>query len=157
MLYIVMSDSHGNKYNLRKIIEYSKTSWPIDKFIFLGDGIADIISLISDGVLNSDECVIVKGNCDFFSQFDKEIIIEDSNIKIFATHGNKYGVKYGLETIAEAAREIGAKIVLFGHTHLECNTIINDIALINPGSCSSNLQFVLLEIDNNSYYATLFN
>ena len=36
--------------------------------------------------------------------------------KIFITHGDLYGVKYGMTNIYYKGKEVGADIVLFGHS-----------------------------------------
>lgn len=157
MLYVIISDSHGNKNNVKKIIEYSKNSWNIDKFVYLGDGIQDFISLIDEGILHEDECIMVKGNCDINSNEKDELLIKDGNTKILITHGHKFSVKFGLEKISKKAKMESAKIVLFGHTHIEIIKELDNITFINPGSCSTNIQFALLEINNGKHYETLFN
>ncbi len=60
--------------------------------------------------------------------------------KIFLTHGDLYGVKYGTERLGYAAEERGADIVLFGHTHIPHEEYISaqkPYYLFNPGSISS--------------------
>ena len=56
--------------------------------------------------------------------------------KIFCTHGHLYHVKSGLYTVVCAAREAGANLLLFGHTHEALETYDDGLYILNPGSCS---------------------
>ena len=47
---------------------------------------------------------------------------QDDGIKIFFTHGHKWGVKYSTDRLFYKAKEIGAQIALFGHTHTAATT-----------------------------------
>lgn len=90
--------------------------------------------------------VYVLGNNDrsvFDVPFDK--FFEFGGKKIFLTHGHNYGVKMSLLRITMKARELGADICIFGHTH--CRLLNHDdIWLINPGSARSG--YAVLCIDN---------
>ena len=46
-----------------------------------------------------------------------------------------YGVKYDLDTLAEAAAARGAEVALFGHTHIPLEEQRGTVLLFNPGSC----------------------
>ena len=59
----------------------------------------------------------VRGNCDFGSDLPLTGEFTAQGVKIFYTHGHYYGVKSGLYTLACAARERGAQVALYGHTH----------------------------------------
>ena len=56
-------------------------------------------------------------------------------VVIFYTHGHMYGVKYDLDTLADAAAARGAEVALFGHTHKPIALQKNGVFLFNPGSC----------------------
>jgi predicted phosphodiesterase len=64
-----------------------------------------------------------------------------SGKKILFTHGDLYGVKYGMDGITSLARENGADIALFGHTHIPLERYISDgerpLYLFNPGSAGA--------------------
>ena len=102
--------------------------------LFLGDGCSDISELserFCDRIFYS-----VKGNNDFSSAepFTREINLLGH--RLFMTHGHMYNVKYGLSSILQAARERGADIALFGHTHERYLNYDSDsgIYLFNPGA-----------------------
>lgn len=132
-----MSDSHGNKANVEKII---KANPDAEMFIHLGDGereVADIrirypnIKLIS-----------VRGNCDWSGESPDYAIAEcgvslnGEAVKIFCTHGHRYYVKDGTETLRSVARDNGCCAALFGHTHERYIACEDGIDIMNPGSCS---------------------
>ena len=56
-------------------------------------------------------------------------------VVIFYTHGHMYGVKYDLDTLADAASARGAEVALFGHTHIPHAETRSGVFLFNPGSC----------------------
>ena len=56
-------------------------------------------------------------------------------VLIFYTHGHMYGVKYDLDTLADAASARGAEVALFGHTHIPHAETRSKVFLFNPGSC----------------------
>jgi len=119
-----------------------------DAVIFLGDGLRDIEYAELDGI--SAYCV--RGNCDstvFSTAFapDEHIITLGSK-KIFITHGHRYGVKGLLSPLINRARELGADVALFGHTHEPFEKHIGieneygialdkPLWLMNPGSIGS--------------------
>lgn len=131
MRIIVMSDSHGDFARVRRIFEENPGA---ELFLHLGDGAGDFQQA---GRLFPDVPKIgVRGNCDF--GFDrklaKDATLELEGKKLYFTHGDLWGVKYGLDEIEEAGRERGADIVLFGHTHRAIAEYREGLWLINPGS-----------------------
>lgn len=151
MLIAVVSDTHRDIYYIKKVRELIKNA---DILIHLGDNVDDIEVLTKDfnGLVYA-----VKGNCDFAGGFPSEQIIEVKGTKIFITHGHKYGVKYDLNNLYFKAREVEAKMALFGHTHTSQIEEECGIILMNPGSASmprmSKHSIGYIEIDehNNIY------
>ena len=130
MRIVVFSDTHGNFSAMHKIF---KRNGNADLFIFLGDGENELeqlkIQYIDCKILN------VSGNCDVCSSAlnSREITLPGGH-KIFFTHGNKWGVKYSTDKLLVKAKEIGADIVLFGHTHCRYCETRDGVFLLNPGS-----------------------
>lgn len=122
---MICSDSHGSKARIDKLFE----NYKFDYFIFLGDGLTDL----GDWELLGN-VYAVSGNCDFFSVTESERMLEIACKQIFITHGHKYGVKYGLATLSKYARNHGADIVLYGHTHNYNVEDIDGITFANPGT-----------------------
>lgn len=129
MKILVISDTHGKIDKLVSSIASRKEKY--SKLIFLGDYIEDGEKIAK--ILGLDY-EIVAGNGDYFSSYREEKLIEIENTKIFLTHGHKYKVNYGIDTLYYKALELGAKIVLFGHTHIPVNLVDNNILFMNPGS-----------------------
>lgn len=125
-----IGDTHKNKYSinlaLKKINELKA-----DIVIHLGDCIDDI-EVIKAGF--QGEVLGVVGNCDCTSRFPNNQVIDINRKKIFFTHGDLYGVKNSLSSILYKGEEVGADIILFGHTHISMMEEVNNIILMNPGS-----------------------
>ena len=153
MLFAVFSDSHGNKENLKRIISYCKSNYKIDKFIYLGDGLQDIYDLIRDNVLSYENTVMVRGNCDLFSTDEDEVLLEFEDVRIVVCHGHLFGVKHTLDHLIKHAHQLGAKVVLHGHTHIQNIEQRDGIYVINPGASSVQPDFIILEVEKGRFYA----
>ncbi|MEN8079220.1 metallophosphoesterase [Clostridioides difficile] len=130
MLIAVISDSHGNKSSISKI---KKKISIAQVLLFLGDGENDLKEITEDF---NGEVYAVRGNCDFKGIYPEERIIEIQGKKIFMCHGHRYGVKHGYNSIFYRGKEVGADIVLFGHSHLPIIEEHDGLILMNPGSIS---------------------
>ena len=117
MKIVVASDSHGRTDYLKKVINKEQA----DYYLHCGDS-CDVSEEIYP-------FISVRGNCDFYIK-ERELLLKIGEYKIFMTHGHLY---YGLSLLYKA-KEIGADIVLTGHTHRRDIEIIDDILFINPGS-----------------------
>lgn len=129
MRIVLVSDSHGNRDSLERLIETEQ----FDYLFFLGDGLSDL------GIYDNLENIIaISGNCDFFSVVPNERIVQIGKYMVLATHGNKYSVKSGLNQIREVAEKESVNFVFFGHTHKPLIEKVNNIYYINPGSFHKN-------------------
>lgn len=143
----VLSDTHMMKRYMDKTIPYLKEC---DLIIHAGDNFSDskyIHNMTNVGIM------AVKGNCDF-DNVEEELVFEVEDKTIFLCHGDKYGVKYGIDMIEDKAKEYGADIVIFGHTHIPLKIEKDKILYINPGSTSLPRQvtyrsFIIMNIENN--------
>lgn len=131
MKLLICSDSHGEADYLCAAAEKEKP----DGMILLGDH-------ASDG--DRAECQFpklplcrVRGNCDYYDQrWPEEALFCWENVRIFAVHGHRYGVKNGLLRLQYAAMEKAADLCLFGHTHRPFCEKCGDLWMVNPGACS---------------------
>lgn len=130
MLIAVVSDTHRHYKYINIASEIIKGA---DILIHLGDNSEDVEELTKDF---TGEIYAVRGNCDLSNKYPKEQLIDLMGHKIFFTHGDLYGVKSNLNTIYYKGLEVGADIVLFGHTHHNVIERVNGITLMNPGSIS---------------------
>lgn len=129
MKILVMSDSHGRRDLVEKCIVQHPDAQVV---LFLGDVLADIRNM--DQKFTNREFYYVKGNCDFGSDVPAELLITLEGTGILLTHGHAHGVKYGLNGLIDHARKKGAKIALYGHTHVPYNQYHDGIYVLNPGS-----------------------
>lgn len=134
MKILVMSDSHSGLSFMRNAIKAVKP----DMLIHLGDhyGDAETISFENPHIPMCQ----VPGNCDAYSCFGKPelMCLTIGGVMTFMTHGHKYGVKGSLARLLFAAREYGAQLVLYGHTHVaDCHREEDGVWVVNPGSCGS--------------------
>lgn len=147
MKILIVSDSHGRLYHFNRALD---KVGPIDLLIHLGDleGQKEEIEYLVDC-----PTYMVSGNNDFFSQLDREKLVSVGPYTVFLTHGHHYGVNYGIERLVEAAKEQGANIAMYGHTHMPQILRREGIYIINPGSITLPRQegriptYILMEID----------
>ncbi len=131
MKVIVVSDTHGRVDNfVNKIKAMEKP----ELIIHLGDYVEDGEKIQA---LTNIETIIVKGNNDYLNNTYKEdILINIGGKNFFITHGHKYGVRYRLDNLMYKGEELGANIILFGHTHVPLILEEDNIRIMNPGSVS---------------------
>lgn len=152
MRILIISDTHGNYPLAFKVCE---TAEPFDILIHLGDGGDDaalLASALDVGVIQ------LAGNCDHGSNAPRELLWECSGKKLLLVHGDAYGVKNGLIRLEKRALEVGADVVLFGHTHRATVTSLSGILAINPGTlmrASQHTTFATLEITTQGVTADL--
>lgn len=126
---LVMSDCHGAYHEAERVLSAHDD---IKTIFYLGDGVGvieNIMEFYPDKTFH-----IVSGNCDWNSKYNDygEAVI--NNVRIIYTHGHKLGVKYGTEQLFKLAQNVGATLVLYGHTHISSVEYRDGIYLVNPGS-----------------------
>ncbi len=146
MKILIVSDTHGRCTNLERVLAMVR---PIDLLIHLGDieRDRDYIEAICDCPME-----VVAGNNDFLSSDPRELLLPLGNHLVFAAHGNRYAVNGGPFLIKKQAKEKGADIVMYGHTHVPLVDLSDDIWVLNPGSLSlprnsSKPSYIIMEID----------
>ena len=130
MLIAVIADTHKNQRSIDIAKKHIKEA-NANIIIHLGDCIEDI-ELLKENF--NGKVYAVEGNCDNLNKYPKEDSIEVNGKKIYFTHGDLYGVKKGLDNLMRKGKEIGADVVLFGHTHVPFKEEKNGMLLMNPGS-----------------------
>lgn len=128
MKYLVVSDNHGE----RSILEELKNRWQgeVDYFFHCGDSELPI----SDSLWET--FVVVKGNCDYDTDYLTTQSIQTEADHVFISHGHLYFVNQGLDRLAYAAEEVEATIALYGHTHKLAVEKHGRTIYVNPGSIS---------------------
>ena len=124
---VVLSDTHGNRTDLFKIENILREA---DLIFHLGDGFFDL-QAFDESI--TKKVIQVAGNCDGVS-FDRERTVEAEGVKIFLTHGDLYGVRQGSLRLLLKAKEIGANVVFYGHTHVKTIEETDGIIIANPGT-----------------------
>jgi len=126
---LVVSDSHGDVFAIRRAVELQPSASMI---IHLGDGERDMLE--AEGCFGPMRAVRFRGNCDLGSMAPASGVEFAGGRKIYCTHGYAELVKYGLSGLEQKAREQGADIALFGHTHEPFYEYRDGLHLFNPGS-----------------------
>ncbi len=129
MKILVISDSHRR---VSSIFEAVEAHPDIQHIVFLGDGADDLDMLTM--VYPNKSYYAVCGNCDFTSTLPTSKTFTINGKVIYACHGHLHRVKEGYDRAITAAKEAGADILLFGHTHIALSTYYNGIHILNPGS-----------------------
>lgn len=129
MQIIVTSDTHRDFRTLQELVKRHRTA---DIFIHLGDGAQELAQIVD--LYPEVKFLSVRGNCDFGSNSTLAGCFNCGQAKIFYTHGHMYNVKYHLEEFLAAAREIGANVALYGHTHIAMTDYRDGMHIMNPGS-----------------------
>ena len=143
MLILVISDTHGRITNAVNIIEKLKP----DYVLHLGDVVRDVEDL--EAIFPSKDIIAVSGNNDFRASAKysaTERMLDLDGKKIFMCHGHTYGVKRDNARVVLKARQMGADIALYGHTHSAYNENHDGIWVINPGSYST---YAVIEMDKS--------
>ncbi len=156
MRIVVFSDTHQNKALLAQSVRQAIADGPIDVLIHCGDGVRDLEE-VEAALLGANQCIrfiAVRGNCDLAAQHYPATDTADLNgVRTMVTHGHLYAVKYGLDSLSKSARDMGMRLVFFGHTHQPVVKEKHGVLLINPGSLTAvsmnGYAYLQVEIDDN--------
>lgn len=145
----VFSDSHGVTENIIRAVSRDAP----DLIVHLGDFSrdAELISKKFPDIALRAVC----GNCDAASRFPEAEAFRLGSVKLFITHGHRYGVKTGLTPLLNAAKFSGAELVLYGHTHIAVNFETAGMRVLNPGAaCDRDFpSYARISIDDNGIAA----
>ncbi len=128
MRVLVLSDSHGDRWRVLKAVD----AQPSAKYIIhLGDGEHDMAGLED---IPGKITLQVRGNCDFGSDLPACLHGSLGGVGYYACHGHLEFAKHTDTVLWEKARDFGASVVLYGHTHRAVTTYRDGVWLMNPGS-----------------------
>jgi len=143
MRILVLSDSHGNRENIRSAVSVESP----ELILHLGDHAGDCAVIEQEYPELPFRCV--RGNCDRGSAEPDTDEFTLDGIRFFMTHGHMYHVKFSKTSVIQKALKNSADVLLFGHTHIPYNSKHDDLLVINPGSIgSSEKSYAVLEIRN---------
>lgn len=131
MKVLVFADSHERLSSMYDIIENHNPNM----IIHLGDCVEDIRTVMRS--YPNIECNYVCGNNDYYSEAPMSKVAKIGGVTMYLTHGHMervYGSNVGI--LPRVARENGASMAFFGHTHRYFNKVVDGIHIINPGSIS---------------------
>jgi putative phosphoesterase len=144
----VAGDSHGR---IETVARSLKKADP-DYLLFTGDYYSDGKKLARR--LNVD-WVGVMGNCDYGQKGKQERQVTLAGRTFYLVHGHQFGVKRNLNSLFYRGQELGADLVLFGHTHVPQCEKIAGTWFVNPGSVSlprlgGSGSYALIDLDENN-------
>lgn len=125
---VALSDVHFDLERLERLLPVMNSA---DCVVFCGDGMSNF-ERISGRITVSTVCA--RGNNDFFSRVGDSSTFSIGNTRVFVTHGHRFGVRSGVELLAEAAAGEGCALAFFGHTHIFYDRTIYGVHIINPGA-----------------------
>jgi len=126
---LILSDSHNSASAVERILHAESDA---NAVVFLGDGLRDLEEALT--LHPKMKVYSVAGNCDFGALEPLDGLAAFDQVVVFYTHGHMYGVKYDLDTLADAAAARGAEVALFGHTHKPIALQKNGVGLGVGGS-----------------------
>ena len=131
MKLLILSDTHRSLGFAYDAIEKERP----DAVLHLGDHLTDAEEL--SFACQEPDFYYVPGNCDYAPTVPQSLTLELDGVRIFVTHGHLYGVKRDLTALAGAAKDAGARLALFGHTHRALLEEQDSLWLMNPGACGA--------------------
>ncbi len=130
MKLLVFSDSHNH---LQPMLDAVQAESP-DMVLHLGDLLRDAEALAA--FYPKLPVTYVPGNCDGWTNEPNHRLLEVAGRRILMGHGHFWQVKQGYAGAVAAARDAGADILLFGHTHLPYCAHSDGLWVMNPGAVS---------------------
>jgi putative phosphoesterase len=152
---LVISDVHRDRHKLEQILDHYQGK--VDHVISLGD------SELSLKYLQSKNIIAIKGNYPLDGGEGYHKILEYEQVKIFITHGHKFGVKWGVsEQLHTFAKNEQIDLVMYGHTHNINDHIYEGIRYINPGSVRQSrgmhdASYAIVSIDKKDIQVSYFD
>ncbi|MCF0217622.1 MAG: YfcE family phosphodiesterase [Malacoplasma sp.] len=146
---LIVSDTHGNIENFKKVIQLEKP----DIKIHAGDFCVDI------NIIKNNFDFLVAGNNDF--EGERVLKFQIFNFNFVLLHGDIFGyysqnnVEEFKNTLFEYAIRNQADVLITGHTHIELVDYQDNILLLNPGSLvyprnkNHICTYAILEVDEN--------
>lgn len=151
MKVLIVSDTHGQIYNLKRVLEIEDA---IDMMIHAGDVVKDKDKDYLETMLDFP-VYMVGGNNDYFMRLPGEIVVPVGKHRVYVTHGHGHYVSAHTIRLKEAARSRQADVAVYGHTHRPYIDLSGDVITINPGSLSyprqegAKASYVIMEITEN--------
>ena len=133
MQILVISDSHGSRDPVRKLLEMHQHK--VQTVLHLGDNVKDLMQFQPE--YPALTMVAVAGNCDFYSSAPAERVLTLGEVvsrRILLLHGHSLNVKMSLDRLMYYSQEKEVDACLFGHTHIPAVFSHGSVFFMNPGS-----------------------
>lgn len=131
MKILVFSDSHGHTLDMYGLIEDQSP----DAVIHLGDHYEDACDLRRS--YPSIPVYAVRGNNDFEQDAPLFLVISPAGVRMYLTHGHREHAGWtSAGQVPLHAAEQGCALALYGHTHLQNDSMEHGVRVMNPGSIS---------------------
>jgi len=150
MKILVLSDSHGAHDAIGKAVALELP----ELVLHLGDNDSDCTVLQTE--FPEITYRAVRGNCDPTSGgLDRDEFMIAGK-RFFMTHGHLYSVKTGKGRVISAAKERGADVLLFGHTHVQYYSTDEGFVVLNPGSIGDRkMSYATIELGDDDIVCEL--
>lgn len=150
MKVLIVSDTH---YRVDAFISELDKHKDAELIIHLGDMVDDAIYIKNHTDIPVE---MVRGNNDYNAIYvPYHNLIRLKGHRILLTHGHLEKVYFGNTHLIYKAKECEADIVMYGHTHIFNNEVIDGITIINPGSAGYDRggeyeSYVVMNIDEEN-------
>lgn len=154
MKILIVSDTHGRIDHLK---EAAKRTEEFSWLIHCGD-VEDQEEEVRE---LADEyhagCTLVRGNNDWDSSLPISTVAEFGKFRLFVTHGHRFGVSYGTDTLKKEAAKEGCNVAVYGHIHYPvldesdpAMTVLNPGSLTFPRQENRRPSYIVMEIVRDS-------
>lgn len=156
MKILMVSDTHGR---VDRVVKVAQDHGDFDLIMHLGDYERDQEEIMRETGL---DVLGVRGNCDWAHTTEECSTVATLECgKIFLTHGHTLRVGYDLTSLYMAAKEAGAIMACYGHTHVAFYDETGDVRILCPGSISSprdgtNGTYAVINTDDGHLECRLF-
>ena len=139
MKLLILSDTHRSLGFAYDAIEKEHP----DAVVHLGDHLTDAEDL--SFACQEPDFYYVPGNCDYAPAVPQSLTLELDGVRIFVT------------ALAGAAKDAGARLALFGHTHIQHLEERGGITLLNPGTAGrfGHSGYAVVEIKDGAFSCRL--
>lgn len=131
MSVLILSDTHGLVREVKDVVARHQ----VEHILHCGDFCVDRTREPFSAMR------MVRGNCDTDRSVPEEQFTKWKDLQIYQTHGHLYNVKQSMLKLHYRAEEVGANVVLFGHSHVPVCAEERGILFLNPGSLQLPRQF----------------
>jgi hypothetical protein len=142
MKIAVLSDTHARSF-AEIPAKMQEALSDADLIVHCGDLVdKDVL----DGLKRLKEVKAVRGNMDspeLRALLPEKVIFNAGGRTIGVTHGS--GAPFGIEGKVKRMFEGNIDIILFGHSHLTQNKVIDGILFFNPGRCKNSFGLLTIE------------